>query len=128
MEYAAVDNYTRAHVDMRLVGASPVELVLLLTDGLLEELCRVKSHILHQRLAEKEKSVDKCLRILHGLSASLDLERQDSLAHEMDKLYMHCAWKLNDASARLVVEPLDEVIKLTSDIREGWQNAFDENR
>ncbi|MEN3033215.1 flagellar export chaperone FliS [Chromobacterium amazonense] len=128
MEYAAVGNYTRAHLDMRVAGASPVELVLLLTDGLLEELSRLRGHILHQRLKEKEKAVDKCLRIIHGLSASLDLEQEGSLAHEMDKLYMHCAWKLNDASIKLSIEPLEEVIKLTSDIREGWQNAFDESQ
>ena len=49
MDYDAYASYHSTNLDAQTARASPVELVLVLTDGLLEELARARGHIVGQR-------------------------------------------------------------------------------
>ena len=70
----AYDGYHAVNLDTQTSRASPVELVLLLTDGLLDELARARAHIVARRYEQEAISIDKCLEIINGLSGSLDFE------------------------------------------------------
>lgn len=58
----------------RAAAASPYELVLVLFDGLLDELARARGHIEAKRYQQKGQSLEKCLNILGGLNGALDYE------------------------------------------------------
>ena len=74
MSLEAYSSYHSTNLDAQTARASPVELVLVLTDGLLEELARARGHIIGKRYELKANSLNKCTEIINGLSSSLDFE------------------------------------------------------
>lgn len=75
--YQVQDGYSQyKEVDLaaRTAAASPLELVLVLFAGLLDELERAKSHIEGRRFEKKAQSINKCIDILNALTSSLEFE------------------------------------------------------
>src|SRR4051812_50187622 len=70
----AYSSYHATNLDAQTSRASPIELVLLLTDGLLDELARARAHIVGKRYEQRANSINKCVDILNGLSSSLDTD------------------------------------------------------
>jgi len=68
------DSYRMVDLESRTAASSPYELVLVLFDGLLDELARARGHIEHKRFQQKGRSLEKCLNILNGLNGALDYE------------------------------------------------------
>ena len=68
--YEVQDGYSQyKEVDLaaRTAAASPLELVLVLFSGLMDELERAKSHIAAKRFEKKAQSINKCIDILNAL-------------------------------------------------------------
>lgn len=103
------------------VSASPLELVLVLYAGLLDELERAKSHIENKRFERKAQSINKCIDILNALTSSLEFETGGDVVLNLARLYDHCVYRLYEASGQLCVDKIDEVILILSNLREGWE-------
>jgi flagellar protein FliS len=114
------DSYRSVDLEARAAAASPYQLVLVLFDGLLDELARARGHIEAKRYEHKGRSLEKCLNILNGLSSALDYDNGGELVHELARLYDYCIYRLSDVSVTLSLEGLDEVEKLLGTLREGW--------
>ena len=100
--YQVQDGYSQyKEIDLaaRTAAASPLELVLVLFSGLMDELERAKSHIEGRRFEKKAQSINKCIDILNALTSSLEFE----------------------ASGELSAEKIDEVMLILSNLREGWE-------
>lgn len=123
----AYGSYHAVNLDAQTSRASPVELVLLLTDGLLEELARARAHILARRYEHKAKSIDKCVEIINGLSSSLDFENGGEVVANLARLYDFCAGHLHGAGIKMDPNMIDEVVKILTTIRQGWQGVQDRN-
>jgi flagellar biosynthetic protein FliS len=117
------DDYRLVDLEARAAAASPYELVLILFDGLLDELARLRGHIEHKRYEQKGRSVEKCINILNGLSSALDYDNGGELVQGLARLYDYCIYRLSDISATLSLEDLDEVVKLLGILREGWEGV-----
>jgi len=117
------DSYRTVDLEARAAAASPYELVLVLFDGLLDELARVRGHIEAKRFDQKGRSLEKCLNILNGLSSALDYDQGGELVQELARLYDYCIYKLSDISVSLSLDELDEVVKLLGTLREGWDGV-----
>lgn len=117
------DSYRSVDLEARAAAASPYELVLVLFDGLLDELARARGHIEHKRYQQKGQSLEKCMNILNGLSGALDYEGGGGVVQELARLYDYCIYRLSDVSVSLSLEGLDEVIKLLGVLREGWEGV-----
>ncbi|WP_421682808.1 flagellar export chaperone FliS [Stutzerimonas urumqiensis] len=117
------DSYRSVDLEARAAAASPYELVLVLFDGLLDELARARGHIEHKRYQQKGQSLEKCMNILSGLSGALDYEGGGEVVQELARLYDYCIYRLSDVSVSLSLEGLDEVIKLLGVLREGWEGV-----
>jgi flagellar protein FliS len=114
-------NYHAVNLRAQTAQASPVQLVLILTDGLLEELARARTHIEARRYELKARSLNRCVDILNGLSSALDVESGGELVANLGRLYDHCAGRLYTAGVQLDPGIVDEVIRLMSTVRNGWQ-------
>lgn len=66
--------YKEMDLAARTAAASPLELVLVLFSGLMDELERAKSHIENKRYERKAQSINKCIDILNALTSSLEFE------------------------------------------------------
>jgi flagellar protein FliS len=119
----AYGNYHSVNLDAQTARASPVELVLLLTDGLLDELARARGHIVGKRYEQKAISLDKCIEIINGLSSSLDFEHGGEVVANLARLYDFCATRLYGAGVKLDPAMIDEVVTILTTIRQGWQGV-----
>jgi flagellar protein FliS len=120
LNYEAYSSYHAVNLDSQTASASPLQLVLVLMDGLLEELARARAHIAAGRYEAKAKSLDKCVEILNGLSSALDLEAGGEIVANLARLYDYCAGRLYTAGVKLDTVIVDEVEGLLNTIRQGW--------
>jgi flagellar protein FliS len=116
----AYGSYHSVNLDAQTARASPVELVLLLTDGLLDELARARAHIVGKRYELKAASIDKCVEIINGLSSSLDFEQGGEVVTNLARLYDFCAARLHGAGIKMDPAMIDEVVGILTTIRQGW--------
>ncbi|MCC2954321.1 flagellar export chaperone FliS [Massilia sp. IC2-477] len=123
----AYGSYHAVNLDAQTSRASPVELVLLLTDGLLDELARARAHIAAKRYEAKAASIDKCVEIINGLSSSLDFEQGGETVANLARIYDFCANHLQGAGIKLDPTMVDEVIRVLSTIRQGWKGVQERN-
>lgn len=120
MDYDAYSNYHAVNLEAQTARATPVQLVLILMDGLLEELARARGHIEAGRYELKAASLDKCVEILNGLSSSLDEESGGEVVVNLGRLYDYCAHRLYAVGLQLDTSIIDEVSGLLTTLRSGW--------
>ena len=120
MDYDAYRSYHAVNLEAQTARASPVQLVLILMDGLLEEIARARGHIEAGRFDQKAVSLDKCVEILNGLSSSLDVDSGGEVVANLGRLYEYCAWRLYNAGFKLDTAMLDEVTGLLTTLKGGW--------
>ncbi len=123
MNYQAYQSYHSVNLGAQTAQASPVQLVLILMEGLLEELARARAHIAAHRYEAKANSLNKCVDILNGLVSALDFEAGGEVVANLGRLYDYCASRLSLAGYRLDVAIVDEVAGLLSTIEHGWQEV-----
>lgn len=117
----SVGEYQQSDLAIQAAAASPHQLVLMLFNGLMDELVRAKSHIAARRYERKVQSINKCIDILNALTSALDYDKGGDLALSLANLYDYCVYRLYDASHKLSVEYVDEVEKILGNLQDGWQ-------
>lgn len=120
LNHEAYGTYHAVNLEAQTARASPVELVLVLTDGLLEELARARAHIVNRRYELKAKSLNKCTEIINGLSSSLDYDAGGEVVANLGRLYDYCAGRLYRSGVDLDPAIIDEVVGLLTTIKKGW--------
>jgi len=116
----AYNSYHAVNLGAQTAQASPVQLVLMLTDGLLEELARARAHIEARRYELKARSLNRCIDMLNGLSSALDVEAGGELVENLGRLYEYCGERLCQAGYKLDPKGIDEVVGLMITLRKGW--------
>ncbi|MGL5177941.1 MAG: lateral flagellar export chaperone LafC, partial [Aeromonas veronii] len=96
-------------------------LVLMLMDGLLDEMARAEGHSLARQFERKGQAISKCLQILGGLDSALDMDKGGELAANLHRLYDYCGQKLFEISVSNNVEEFAEVRKILQELKEGWE-------
>lgn len=127
MDHDAYGSYHATNLEAQTARATPVELVLVLTDGLLEELARARGHIVGKRYEQKAISLDKCTEIINGLASSLDFEQGGEVVANLGRLYDYCAARLYRAGVDMDPAVIDEVVGLLTTIRTGWQGVHEKH-
>ena len=117
------DSYRTVDLEVRACSASPYELVLVLFDGLLDELSRARGHIEAKRFELKGQSLEKCMNIINGLNSTLDHDNGGEVVQGLSRLYDYCLHRLVEVSVSLSLSGLDEVEHLLGQIREGWEGV-----
>ncbi|MFM5293847.1 lateral flagellar export chaperone LafC [Aeromonas veronii] len=115
------DAYRFAATEAKAASADPYQLVLMLMDGLLDEIARAEGHILAKQFERKGLAINKCLQILGGLDSALDMNKGGELAANLHRLYDYCGQKLFEISVSNNVEGFAEVRKILQELKEGWE-------
>ncbi len=116
------DAYQETNTEAQAATADPHKLVVMLIDGLLDEIDRVEGHIQGRRYEHKGRSVSKCLDILAGLDAALDIEQGGDVAVNLHNLYEYCANTIYQVSISNDLEQLSSVKNVMTNLREGWEH------
>ncbi|QYH27716.1 flagellar export chaperone FliS [Aeromonas salmonicida subsp. masoucida] len=117
------DAYQFAATQAKAASADPHQLVLMLMliDGLLDEMARAEGHILAKQFERKGQTINKCLQILGGLDSALDMEKGGELAANLHRLYDYCGQRLFEISVSNDVAGFAEVRCILLELKEGWK-------
>ena len=112
----AAQAYVQTHVQSR----SPLELVVMLYDGLLRFIGEAQSALASQDLHGKREAMSRALAILSELQSTLNMEHGGDLAQSLDALYTYINGRLLEGSLQNDPLPLDECARLLRPLREAW--------
>lgn len=119
----ALQSYGQVKVVAGVATANSVELILMLFDGLIENLSLARGHIQHGSIPLKNKSLQRASRIAIGLQNALDLEHGGELAQNLHDLYSYVIRRIIDINAQNDVEALDIIVTMMQDIRSAWSQV-----
>lgn len=114
--------YVQVGVETGVSAASPHQLILMLYDGLLQNVAQAREALTKQDVARKGELLTKAIRIIEeGLRASLDRERGGEIAQQLDALYEYMIQRLLTGNLRNDLAMLEEVSGLASGLRDAWE-------
>ena len=116
------DAYRRQDV----MTAGPVDLIVMLYDGLKKNIVLGKRGIIKKDVPSAHKHLMKAQMIVTELINSLDMNYQ--ISDELLELYEFALKGLADANLHKTVEPLDPIIEMVDSIREAWKEISNQNR
>ncbi|MCA9410382.1 MAG: flagellar export chaperone FliS [Candidatus Omnitrophica bacterium] len=123
MNYQATKNYQKIQVE----AARPERLVLMLFDGAVKKLGLAETAHREDRLEEFHSHVVRVQKIISELLGALDASKGGDLAENLERLYDYMLRQLSLALVRRNLEQVEEVKRLLTELREGWQGVVDQN-
>jgi len=120
MTQATMSRAAAAYREVQVSSRSPLELVVMLYDGLLAGLVQVREATARRDLVAKRQALSKAFAILHELQNTLDMDRGREIAANLDRLYGYVSFRLTEANIALDPGPVDECIRLLSTLRDAW--------
>jgi flagellar protein FliS len=110
------DAYRRMNVETR----SPLELVVMLYDGVLRHLGEARSAIERRDVPARAEAVSRALAILAELQGTLNISEGGAIAADLDRLYGYIIGRMLDVTAKQDIAAIDEIRKLMTPLRESW--------
>lgn len=121
--YAAVENAAQRYSQVRMTTSTPGDLLLALYDGLFRYLNQAKVCVQANQMARGRELLSNCYAILSELYIALDHSMAPDLCANLEALYGFCMDRVMLASRKALVEPIDEVVRVLTPLREAWHIA-----
>ncbi len=99
--------------------ARPIELVIMLYDGLIKKMKLAKLYIGDGELENAHKNLCSAQDIVCELLHSLDLHYE--ISGSLMKLYDYALHELSEANMEKSVERLDGLLPIIEELRDAWQ-------
>jgi flagellar secretion chaperone FliS len=112
----AAQTYYQTHVQSQ----SPVELVVLLYDGMLRFMRAAAEAIERNDLPAKGAALSRALAVVGELQNTLNTQQGKDVAAGLDNLYTYVTGRLTDANIKNDSTPVHESIRLMTPLREAW--------
>lgn len=109
--------------DWEILGASPLELVLALYRGALQQVRKAKSALAAGKIRERSNEITKACAILQELTLSLDRSHGGEVAQNLSELYVYMHRRLGEANIEQTRAPLDEVEHLLKILLQAWEQV-----
>jgi len=111
----------QAYAQTQITTASSVQIVVLLYDGVISSMKLAQEGIVAHNFQDKARFLDRALRIVGELSASLNMEVGGGIAADLRRLYEYIQFELTQANIKNEPGRLAGPIRCMSVIREAWQ-------
>ncbi len=116
----ALAQYKKIDTESAIEGASPHRLIQLLMTGAIERMTGAKAAYQAHNIEQKGLQLGKAISIVAGLQASLDPERGEEVAENLDRLYDYMQRRLLQANLKNDMTMVDEVTELMATIKSSW--------
>jgi flagellar protein FliS len=103
--------------------ASPVELVIMLSDALVRDLKQVAATIREHDIEGRVKHSNHALSVLQELDLMLDFEHGGDTAKELARVYSYVRAKLIESQIKLSPAIVERQIEFIEQIRQAWQES-----
>lgn len=104
-------------------GASPVRLVILLYEQMIEDLRRAAAAQQHGQIEERTHQLNHALLVLAHLESTLDKNQGGGVAPQLERFYRQVRASLVDAQARQSSEAIEKQVSLLMLVREAWDEV-----
>jgi flagellar protein FliS len=121
--FAAVESAAQRYSQVRMTTSTPGDLLLALYDGLFRFLNQAKVCLQAKQMARGRELLSKSYAILSELYIALDHSLFPELCANLEALYGFAMDRVMLASRRGQTEPIDEVVRVLTPLREAWQVA-----
>src|SRR5207249_741141 len=102
---------TNAYREVAVQTSSPTRLVIMLYEGSIRFLREAVTAIESKELDRKRHSIDRAVAIVQHMQSTLDMERGQQVAADLDRLYTYIITRIVEGSGKLQKAPLEEAIK-----------------
>src|SRR5689334_16899956 len=89
-----------AYLETQVLTASPLQLVRLAYDGIMQSIADARQHLAGGRIRERSQAITKALDLLTELVRGIDFERGGELSLQLARLYDYMQRRLIEANAR----------------------------
>lgn len=103
-----------------VIGASPLELVVMLYDGALKSMVAGREAIVAGNLEKQNEHLQKAQRIVFELMSCLDMGRGGEVASNLLALYGYVINELVAGNVNDDPAAVDRAMKVMADLRDGW--------
>lgn len=117
----AIQNPSQIYQQNAVQTATPERLLVMLFDGAIRFMNLAKSHSEKKELDKAHNNLIKAQAIFSELMATLDMRYE--IANQLLPLYEFCNRRLVDANLTKTIVPIDEVLELTQDLKQTWEEA-----
>jgi flagellar protein FliS len=121
--FAAAETAAQRYSQVRMTTSTPGELLLALYDGLFRFLNGAKICMERKETARARELLSKSYAIISELYIALDHSYHPELCANLEALYGFCMDRVQHASRKALLEPIEEVIRVLTPLREAWQQA-----
>ncbi len=111
----------QAYATTQISTASSVQVVVLLYDGAISSMKLAQEGIVASNFQDKARLIDRALRVVGELSASLNMEEGGNVAKDLQRLYEYIQFEVTQANLKNEPSRLEGPIRCMSVIREAWQ-------
>ena len=118
--------YAKMNKQTGVEEANPHQLIGMLYQGALDSLQQSLGCIDRNDIEGRGKHVGRAITIIGGLQGFLDHEKGGELSQNLDRLYDYMTVRLFDAGRENSKIPVQEVIGLLREIKEGWDGIGDQ--
>lgn len=111
-----------AYATTQVSTASSVQVVVLLYDGAISSMKLAQEGMVALNFHDKARFIDRALRVVGELSASLNMEVGGAVAKDLQRVYEYIQFELTQANLKNEPGRLEVPIRCMSVIREAWQD------
>lgn len=121
-----LDHYRSVGAYGAAAGEDRVQLAGNLMDAAIDRISMARGHIERNEVALKGETLQRAIRIIDGLRASLDHEQGGDIAGNLEALYDYMTRRLVEANMKNDAAIVGEVLGLMSEIKAGWDGIPDD--
>jgi len=120
--------YESDALETKVLGATPLELIVLLYEGAIEALQQAQQAIRAGNVAQKGSLINKAGDIIEGLRNALNHEKGGDISTSLNDLYVFSKQKLAEAHRSNSTEDLQAVVTVLDTLLGGWKQIAREQQ
>ena len=111
-----------------VVTADPKRLVLMCYEGAIDCLKIGKQKLTENDYESKGKHIAKARDIIYELKASLNFEKGETIAKNLDSLYNYMLRRIIEGDLTQDIQALEEVIGILEELKSAWDEISHEHK
>ncbi len=114
-------NYTKIYKETQIETASPVKLIVILYEIIINSIEQAKSYMAEKKYDLVNKELSRAQDGIIELIAALDFDKGGDIAKNLYSIYLFCSRRLFEGNIEKNPQMLDEVKNILSNLKEAWE-------